>query len=826
MITLDNHRISAKIKDRYAISVYSFDFINASNNASELEFEITIDPDAFISKFEANIDGILFIGETKEKETAAKEYKEAKKKKENAILISQPHDDIPNVFKISTNIDKGSSIELNITIEQYLKKKFDFSELTIQILRNFEKYNIKELYQFIQFEFNVEDQCGIYNVSIPSASYQKVRTQSVKDRLKSAPTHSGVIVTEQLLDPKNKTCTIKGKIKSLNSDINELSLKYKIKGENEDSQCLYDNKSNTFCHIYNIPNILSDYTLKEQMNNVKELYPTPFMEGTNNDKDIGESYTFNDTMIVPRRVIFVIDKSGSMSGGKWRRAVSATINALKLLRQEIDRFNIILFNSSVHKLFDGIMLVNNESIDKAIKYMESNSAGGGTKIDKPLKEAINIIKNDVDTNNYFVNQVIFMTDGKVSNTKEILVNINKMNNLNGIDKYNKKVSIFTFGVGKDGNDSGWIKDVNHSFLKSLAVNNNGFYKRIKQSNTDSKLSEYFNILSRPILTNIKVEYHNKNIQELTETHFNSLYSGNDIIITGKMMNIKEMTNIKLSATITGITGQIIESDDDKSIVIKPMDINKKIDINFDLNGIENENTERIWAYLKLQQLSKQKLITHNDMIEWDDDEEKEEKSLGMELGMKYKFVTPWTSMIVVKKKDQNEIQCKDKELEKHKRLERIKQKEQEMERAKQEMERNKNRFNHTGNMMNYNNMNMNQHFYGMNMNGMQPISNYGMNMNMNTNMNGYSQQHNQYRNNGYQTQPNYASFKSKNSKSKLLLNLDKYKSNNNNNNNAKDVPPPPPSGPPPPKASAFKKSHHKKFNKSHRSSRSSHKTVS
>ncbi len=38
------------------------------------------------------------------------------------------------------------------------------------------------------------------------------------------------------------------------------------------------------------------------------------------------------------------------------------------------------------------------------------------------------------------------------------------------------------------------------------------------------------------------------------------------------------------------------------------------------------------------------------MIELDDDEKKDNDSFPMSLAMKYKFVTPWTSMIVVKKK--------------------------------------------------------------------------------------------------------------------------------------------------------------------------------
>ena len=135
MITLNKHSISGDIQNRYAVIKYSFDFENKGENGSgELKFEITIDPDAFISQFIANIDGQIFIGQTKEKQTADKEYKAAKQKDENAILISQPHKDIPNVFQIKTNIDAKSKISLEITIEQYLCKTFNFNELTIQIL--------------------------------------------------------------------------------------------------------------------------------------------------------------------------------------------------------------------------------------------------------------------------------------------------------------------------------------------------------------------------------------------------------------------------------------------------------------------------------------------------------------------------------------------------------------------------------------------------------------------------------------------------------------------------------------------------------------------
>ena len=50
---------------------------------------------------------------------------------------------------------------------------------------------------------------------------------------------------------------------------------------------------------------------------------------------------------------------------------------------------------------------------------------------------------DEQTNHFFVNQIIFITDGEVENTKDILLNVNKLNNLNIM----KKISIFAFGVG-------------------------------------------------------------------------------------------------------------------------------------------------------------------------------------------------------------------------------------------------------------------------------------------------------------------------------------------------------------------------------------------
>eukprot|EP00483_Globobulimina_turgida_P013371 UN13395 len=193
-----------------------------------------------------------------------------------------------------------------------------------------------------------------------------------------------------------------------------------------------------------------------------------------------------------------------------------------------------------------------------------------------------------------------------------------------------------------------MNDLPHAFLKSLAVNNNGFYKRIRQKTADSELTQYIDIISKPICANVKIKYSNHsyiNPSTLTQTKFNSLYRGNDLIVCGKFDKTAKAMTAVISSISCSKTG-------------KPITINKTVKINinedFDDNketenelGAGSNNVDRIWAYLSLQQHATKKL-KYNDMIEMDEDEQKQENKVPLQLAMKYKFVTPWTSMIVVK----------------------------------------------------------------------------------------------------------------------------------------------------------------------------------
>eukprot|EP01083_Nonionella_stella_P234298 824826_1 len=655
MINLNKHKISANIKDRYGIITYAFDFENNDGNTStELKFEITIDPNAFISRFEANIDGILFIGQTKEKQTAAKEYDTAKTKDENAILISQPHAEIPNVFQIKTNIDSKSKVSLTIQIEQYLQKTFSFNQLNIQILRDFSTYNITPQFDSITFHFIIQDGSGIYDVIIPQMRGVIVDAQTIDSkrcditgRICSKLTDSlnikdkiNVRVSNlrwyaaEIVDINDKQMKIhyigwgtdedeyidlhSDRVAPLHAKCNELILKYKIKGEQNESYMLFDQTCDTFCHV------ISDIVI---------------------DEEEGVDVAINKGVWIPRRIVFILDKSASMSGLKWINTISATVMGLKQLRVGYDRFGVILFDHDVEVLLDKEMvLAQDDTVSHAIDVLQKKRIGGNTNINKALLKSIEMMKSDTTCEDeLFLNHIIFITDGEPNrgeqDTKKIIMNVKKANDAS-------QISIFAFGVGQDGNGSQWIGDLNHSFLKILSLNNNGFYKRIKTSFADTSLAQYFRSISQAKLSNITVQYKNKNVTDLTETKFNALYDGSDLIICGKMNSKNDYFDVILS----GIAGKRVKEKEE--CVTKARLVSREMRV--DIEAVSASNIERIWAYLKLQELAKRKLL-YDDMIQKDEDEQKEEDALPLSLALKYKFVTPWTSMIVVKEKDE----CKE-----------------------------------------------------------------------------------------------------------------------------------------------------------------------
>ncbi|VDK26977.1 unnamed protein product, partial [Taenia asiatica] len=81
-----------------------------------------------------------------------------------------------------------------------------------------------------------------------------------------------------------------------------------------------------------------------------------------------------------RELIFVIDRSGSMSGSKMQKTKESLLLFLKSLPKKC-RFQIVGFGSTFQPLFPQPVEYNKENVERALEYQKSMSADmGGTEV--------------------------------------------------------------------------------------------------------------------------------------------------------------------------------------------------------------------------------------------------------------------------------------------------------------------------------------------------------------------------------------------------------------------------------------------------------------
>lgn len=211
-----------------------------------------------------------------------------------------------------------------------------------------------------------------------------------------------------------------------------------------------------------------------------------------------------------REVIYVIDTSGSMSGVSMEQAKLALLMALDRLRP-YDRFNIIQFNSVTDQLFDQVHMATASNIQQARHYVQQLQADGGTEMAPALHAALNN-----QTENQYVRQVVFITDGSVGNEKALFDIIKRKIN---------QTRLFTVGIGSAPNSY---------FMRKAAQFGRGTFTYVSDvSEVKEKMTELFTKLESPVMTNISIEFPGNNDVEMWPQRIPDLYQGEPVILVVK-----------------------------------------------------------------------------------------------------------------------------------------------------------------------------------------------------------------------------------------------------------------------------------------------------
>ncbi len=189
-----------------------------------------------------------------------------------------------------------------------------------------------------------------------------------------------------------------------------------------------------------------------------------------------------------KTTIFVVDRSGSMSGKKIEQAKEALRSVLNNLR-EGDTFNIVAYDSSVESFRPELQRYDDATRKAALGFVEGLYAGGSTNIDGAMSTALNMIQ-DADRPSY----VIFLTDGlpTAGETNEAKI-------VERAGKNNKHRSrVITFGVGYD---------VNSRLLDRLSRANFGQSEFVRpDEDIEAHVSRLHNRISAPVMTDVEVTF--------------------------------------------------------------------------------------------------------------------------------------------------------------------------------------------------------------------------------------------------------------------------------------------------------------------------------
>ncbi|XP_058487916.1 inter-alpha-trypsin inhibitor heavy chain H3-like isoform X2 [Solea solea] len=352
----------------------------------------------------------------------------------------------------------------------------------------------------------------------------------------------------------------------------------------------------------------------------------------NRAKSFGDIQTVNGYFVhffaptelrrVPKNVVFLIDQSGSMYGTKIRQTRESMEQILKELHED-DHFALVAFSFVLNSWRHSLTKATKENVTEAIDFVRKLDLQGGTNINDALLSGVNMLvkeRQEKKLPERSADIIILLTDGMPYGGEENLEKIQE----NARTAAAGKMSLFCLGFGND---------VDYSFLDVLSKQNKGVARRIYEaSDATLQIQGFYDEVASPLLLEVDLRYPDNAVEMLTTNHFSQLFNGSEIVVAGRL------TDNDLDNFMVDVMGQGLEEDYKAQGQASPV---KWTDIYPDEEYIFGDFTERLWAYLTIQQLlEKSKSGTA--------DEKENATAMALDMSLKYSFVTPLTSMVVTK----------------------------------------------------------------------------------------------------------------------------------------------------------------------------------
>jgi Ca-activated chloride channel family protein len=447
----------AKVVDQVAQVAVTQSFVNTGNRQMEVSFVFPVPYDGAIDRMTFMVDGKEYDARLLDAKEARKTYEEYVRRCQDPALLEWVG---TGMFKTSVfPVPPGAERKVSLKFSQLLRKDNKLTDLLIPL--STAKYTSSPVEKL--------------NIHVAIETSQELKSVY-------SPTHS---VNVERPDKKHAVVKIEAKNTIPSSDF----------------RLLFDTADGKLG-----ASVIS-YRPEKDEEGFFLLLASPEIRADDNER-------------TAKTVVFVVDRSGSMSGKKIEQAKEAAKFVLNNLRKG-DTFNIVAYDSTVESFRPELQKFDDETRKAAQGFIEGLYAGGSTNIDGALTTALGMIQDDSRPT-----FILFLTDGlpTVGERNEAKIAANaKQNN-------RKRARMINFGVGYD---------VNSRLLDRLSRDNFGQSEYVRpDEDIESHVSAVYRKMGAPVLTDVAVKI---DVEGAGDSATNSIYpkevydlfAGEQLVLVGR-----------------------------------------------------------------------------------------------------------------------------------------------------------------------------------------------------------------------------------------------------------------------------------------------------
>jgi hypothetical protein len=224
------------------------------------------------------------------------------------------------------------------------------------------------------------------------------------------------------------------------------------------------------------------------------------------------STCFGGKTEAPRRLVILLDRSGSMQGAPITQAAKA-IDACLAALTETDSFGLVAFAGQVETCDAHLLPGTRENRERARAFLNAVKASGGTQLLLGFRKAVELLEREGG-------DVLILTDGQVAGTEQILAEARAAN-----------TRLHCLGIGSASQDR---------FLALLSRETGGVSRFVTASErVDLPAVDLFASIGRPVASGLRAQ---GNIQPEAPA---TVFSGTPVLLFGEAESAAD-SSIELS----------------------------------------------------------------------------------------------------------------------------------------------------------------------------------------------------------------------------------------------------------------------------------------